>query len=261
MGPEFGLWHGSHRSCPRHRWVLFQHCCSKPLSSGKATKPHFLWNLIGEWGWCQISLIQWLQNTLSEQQTASVLINCPLSFHTLLMLTKHERMTRGVKHCTADKGWTTQLNGQPCFNAICLLLLIRGGKGIIQIAFFFKQNGSRLFYYSVPCLFMVCYLRVADVYWVPMERGEVGDCCQVTVQQISTTHHMVPEDLSHHSLVNPVFDLQPKVGELQSRWASPKLQGQIIRIFWLSYLLVGHSLVCLCEVQTGWKGQGLQYLW
>lgn len=58
---------------------------------------------------------------------------------------------------------------------------------------------------------MLCYLRVADVYRVPLERGDVGDCCQVVVQQTGTAHHMVPEDLRHYSFGNPVLDLQQKV--------------------------------------------------
>lgn len=62
---------------------------------------------------------------------------------------------------------------------------------------------------------MLYYLRVADMYWVPMERSDVGDCCQVTVQQTGTTHHMVPENLSHHSFGNPVPDLQQKMKELK----------------------------------------------
>lgn len=175
--------------------------------------------------------------------------------------------------CIADKCWTLQLNGQSSFNASYLFLCIRGGKGTIQFflkkkkLFFLKKtnlNESRLFYYSVPCLFVLCYLRVADVYRVPVERGDVGDCCQVIVQQTGTTHHMVPEDLSHHSFGNPVLDLQQNVEELRSsraRHLNQKTCGQFTKNVWPSYLLVGRCLVRLCEVQTEWKGQGLQYLW
>lgn len=132
------------------------------------------------------------------------------------------------------------------------------------LSFFLKSWMRAELYYSVPCLFMLCYLRVGDVYGVPVERGDVGDCCQVIVQQTGTTHHMVPEDLSHRSSGNPVLDLQRKVEELRSGWAkhlNPKTHGQLTKNFWWSYLLVGRCLVRLCEVQTEWKGQGLQYLW
>lgn len=63
---------------------------------------------------------------------------------------------------------------------------------------------------------MLGYLGVADVYQVTVERGDVGDCCQVLVQQIGTTHHVVPEHLSHHSFGNPILDLQWEVKELKS---------------------------------------------
>lgn len=127
-----------------------------------------------------------------------------------------------------------------------------------------KLNEHRLFCYSVTCLFKHCYLREADVYRVPMEGGDVGDCCQVIVQQTGTTHHMVPEDLRHHSFGSPVLDLQQKVEDLRSGWArhlNPKTHSWLAKSFWPFYLLVGRCLVCLCKVQTEWKGQGLQYLW
>lgn len=82
---------------------------------------------------------------------------------------------------------------------------------------FLKQlNESGLFYCSVSCLSMFGYLGVADVYLFTLERGDVGDCCQVLVQQTGTTHHVVPEHLSHHSFGNPVLDLQWGVEGLRS---------------------------------------------
>lgn len=60
-----------------------------------------------------------------------------------------------------------------------------------------------------------CYLRIGDLYLVPMQRGDVPDCLQVAIQQAGTAHHVVPKDLCHLPFGEPVPHLQQRAEELR----------------------------------------------